>query len=422
MSNAVHQFVSEERLRRDISSTGKFGKVQSVGGNGRTVLTGTKPDKHAREYFVDRIRDAGLAVRIDEVGNIGGLWVPDGVSESVPAVGTGSHLDSVTEGGIFDGVLGVYAGLEAVRAIQAADVDVNRPIEVVSFTEEEGGRFSDGVLGSSVAIGERSVDDALALEDSDDISCREALEGIGFRGEGLLDASEWDSWVELHVEQSTKLENAGVPVGIVTDITGTIRCHIEIVGEANHAGTTSMGHRTDALTAASELVLEVESVTRDIVDETSSTAVATVGEFDVYPNCINVIPGTVHLGVDIRDVSYDSMEQIVSSIRDCLNRLESDHDVETEFAKPYDIPPISMDDRCIAAFRRGTSITDLETIDMHSGAGHDTMHVAKVTDAGMIFAPSRGGLSHSPEEWTDWKDCTAATSVLAEAIYDLATT
>lgn len=421
MRNTVHQFVSEDRLRNDIMSTAEFGKVQSTHGHGRTVLTGTEPDKQAREYFVKRIRDAGLDVYIDSIGNIVGRWVPDGVEESVPAVGTGSHLDSVTEGGIFDGVLGVYSGLEAIRSIKAADIDVERPIEVVAFTEEEGGRFSDGVLGSSVAIGERSVEEALALEDENGISCREALEKIGFHGEGRLNASEWDSWVELHVEQSTKLEEANVPVGIVTDITGTTRCHIEVTGEANHAGTTSMEERTDALTAASRVVLEVESATKEIVETSSETAVGTVGKFDVSPNSINVIPGKVDLGIDIRDISYTSMEQIVSDIQEYLTDLEANHNVETNFRRPYDIRPIPMDERCIMAFKEATSATNHEAIEMHSGAGHDTMYIAKVTDAAMIFAPSQGGHSHNPEEWTDWEDCSAATHVLAEAIYDLAT-
>ncbi|MDL5363238.1 Zn-dependent hydrolase [Halalkalicoccus sp. NIPERK01] len=421
MDQQLHQYIDAERLRTDITRTAEFGTVPVEEGNCRTVLTGTDANRHAREYFVERLDERGLDVSIDSVGNVTGRWVPDGVDPAAQAVATGSHLDSVISGGIFDGVLGVYAGLESIRAMQDADRTPTRPIEVVAFTEEEGGRFSDGVLGSSVAIGATSVADALAVTDDTGVTLGEALDRIGFGGEGRLDATEWDSWLELHVEQGARLEDAPASAGIVTHITGTIRCHIDVLGEANHAGTTSMEARTDALTAASELALEIESTTNDIVETDSDTAVGTVGQFDVEPGSINVIPGAVHLGVDIRDVEYESMERIVSSIRHCLSRLEDERDVETAFSRPYDIEPTSMSERCIAALRGAAARTGIDTLELHSGAGHDTMHVARATDAGLIFAPSEGGHSHSAAEWTDWNDCATTTRLLAETLYDLAT-
>lgn len=422
MSKSAHSFVSEERLRKDILKTAEFGALSADPGNGRTNHTGSEPNRKAREYLVSRLEDAGLAVHVDAVGNIVGRWVPDDVDPGVPAVATGSHIDSVTEGGIFDGVLGVYAGLEGVRALQAADVDVSHPIEVVAFTEEEGGRFSDGVLGSSVAIGETSVEEALSLTDNDGTTLGEALEEIGFRGEGRITPTEWDSWIELHIEQGTRLESADVSVGIVTDITGTVRCHIEVLGEANHAGTTSMKARTDALPAASELVLDLEQEVRRVVAERSETAVGTVGQFDVEPGSINVIPGKVHLGIDIRDVHSESMELLVERVKDSLKRVEHDRNVETAFERPYNIEPIPMADQCVNAVETATDRMDVETIELHSGAGHDTMQIAKVTDAGLIFAPSRDGVSHSPQEWTDWSDCAVNAGVLAESLHDLAST
>lgn len=421
MDQHLHQYIDEDRLRADIMQTAEFGTVPVEEGNCRTVLSGTEANKQAREYFVEKLDERELEVSIDSVGNITGRWVPDTVDPTAQAVATGSHLDSVIAGGIFDGVLGVYAGLESIRAMQDAECVPTRPIEVVVFTEEEGGRFSDGVLGSSVAIGATSVADALATTDDSDVTLGEALKQIGFKGEGRLDASKWDSWLELHVEQGTRLENASASAGIVTHITGTIRCHIDIVGEANHAGTTSMKARTDALTAASELALEIESTTNDIVETHSETAVGTVGQFDVEPGSINVIPGAVHLGVDIRDIEYESMEQIVSSIHQCLSRLENERAVETTFSRPYDIEPVSMSERCITALHSAATYTGISTLDLHSGAGHDTMHIAKVTDAGLVFAPSEGGYSHSAAEWTDWSDCTTTARLLATALYDLAT-
>lgn len=421
MNEEIHQYVSEDRLRDDITTNAEYGEVSVEEGNGRTVLTGTAANRNAREHFVDRLEQAGLDVRIDAVGNIAGRWVPDSADTTTPAVAAGSHLDSVPRGGIFDGVLGVYGALEAVRAMRDAAIDPQRPIDVVCFTEEEGSRFSDGVLGSSVASSQYAVEDALALEDSDGVTLDEALTDIGFRGEGRLDASAWDSWLELHVEQSQRLEDAGVPVGLVTSITGTIRCRVEISGEANHSGCTLMADRKDALAAASELVLEVESAARDVVDENGETAVGTVGKLDVGPNAINVVPGTAELGIDIRDVEYDSMETIVDAVRSCLSRLETERGVVTTFKRPYDIKPIAMDDRCLAALHEAVSRTGASSLELHSGAGHDTMHIAKATDAGMLFAPSRGGISHSPLEWTDWTSCTTATKTLAEGLAELAT-
>lgn len=420
MNEEINQYVSEDRLRDDITTNAEYGKVPVEQGSCRTVLTGSDANRNAREYFVDRLEQAGLDVRVDAVGNIAGRWVPDSADPTTPAVAAGSHLDSVPRGGIFDGVLGVYGALEAVRAMQEITIDVQRPIDVVCFTEEEGARFSDGELGSSVASRQYAVEDALALEDSDGVTLDEALTDIGFRGDGRLDASTWDSWLELHVEQSQRLEDAGVLVGVVTSITGTTRCRVEISGEANHSGCTAMTDRNDALAAASELVLEVESAAQDIAAN-GETAVGTVGTLDVGPNAVNVVPGTVKLGIDIRDVTYDSMESIVDDVRRCLSRLETERGVATTFERPYDIEPIAMSNRCMTALHEAVSRVGISALELHSGAGHDTMHIANVTDVGMVFAPSHEGISHSPLEWTDWTSCTAATKVITEGLARLAT-
>ncbi|WP_135825346.1 M20 family metallo-hydrolase [Halorussus ruber] len=411
--------VDRERLREDIEENAEFGRIETDSGRGRTVLTGTEANREAREHLVERLEDAGLDVRIDAVGNVAGRWTPESADPEAAPVAAGSHLDSVPEGGIFDGPLGVYAALEAVRAMQDAGVEPTRPVEVVSFTEEEGQRFASGLLGSSVAVGERTVEEALALEADDGTTLGEALEAMGFRGEGLLDAGEWDGWLELHVEQSERLESADVPVGVVTAITGITHCEATVRGEANHAGATPMDDRTDALAAASEFVLDVERAANEVVAESSDTAVGTVGSFDVRPNATNVVPGAVEMGVDVRDVEYDSMETVVSRARESLDRLEGERGVETEFARPFDLEPTPMSDRVRQSAHDAGERAGIETMDLHSGAAHDTMHVAEKTDAGLLFAPSRDGISHNPKEWTDWDDCATATRVLAGALADL---
>ncbi|USZ69762.1 M20 family metallo-hydrolase (plasmid) [Halorussus salilacus] len=412
--------VDTERLRADIEANAEFGAIEAAEGRGRTVLTGTDANREAREHFVERLEDAGLDVRIDAVGNVAGRWTPDSADPDADPVAAGSHLDSVPEGGIFDGPLGVYSALEAVRAMQDADLDPARPVEVVSFTEEEGQQFAGGLLGSSVAVGDRSVEEALALTNDEGTTLESALESMGFRGEGRLDASAWDAWLELHVEQSERLEDAGVPVGVVTAITGITHCDATIRGEADHAGATPMGDRTDALAAASEFVLDIERAANEVVAAVSDTAVGTVGKLDVSPNATNVVPGRVELGVDIRDVEYESMDEIVGRARRSLARLERERGVETEFDRPFDLEPSPMSDRVRNAAHDAGEAAGIATMDLHSGAAHDTQRIAGVTDAGLLFAPSRDGISHNPREWTDWDDCADATRVLAGALAELA--
>jgi len=412
--------IDADRLREDIEANAEHGRIDVDEGRGRTVRTGTEANRGAREMLVERMEAAGLDVTTDAVGNIAGEWCPESADEGAAPVAAGSHVDSVPEGGIFDGPLGVYAALEAVRAMQGADVEPERLLVVVSFTEEEGQRFADGLLGSSVAVGERTVEEALATEDDDGITLEEALTDMGFRGEGRLDASEWDAWYELHIEQDTRLERENVAVGVVTTITGITHCEVEVFGEANHAGATPMDERTDGLVAVSEVVLDVEAAANDVVAEESETAVGTVGSLSVSPNATNVVPGRVELSVDIRDIDYQSMQTIVEATRASLDAVEADRGVETSFDRPFDLEPTPMSAELRAAAHRAGENAGIRTMDLHSGAAHDTMHIADVTEASLLFAPSQDGISHNPREWTDWEDCAAATRVLAGAMTEAA--
>ncbi len=416
-------FVDADRLRADIEATAAFGAIdtEDPDARGRTNRTGSAANRQARDYLSKRFREAGLSVTVDPVGNLAGTWVPDGADPAAAPVASGSHLDSVPEGGIFDGPLGVYAALEAIRALQDADADLDRPVTVVSFTEEEGATFGDGLLGSSVATGATSVETAHALTDDAGRSLGEALSEIGYRGEGRVDPSGWDSFLELHVEQDTALEAAGAAVGVVTTITGITHCSVTVGGEADHAGATSMADRTDALVAAAEFVGDIEHAAVETTDQLDSAAVGTVGSLTVSPNTTNVIPGRVRAGVDIRDVTAEGIERVVSAARDSLARLERDRGVETTFDRHFDVAPTPMSDRLREAAHAAAVDCHVESIDLPSGAAHDAMRVADATDAALLFAPSRGGYSHSPKEWTDWTDCARATEVLTGAIAAAAT-
>ncbi|WP_324662781.1 Zn-dependent hydrolase [Haloarcula sediminis] len=413
--------VDADRLREDIEANARFGAVDADNGVGRTALTGSEADRQVRERFVERLTAAGLSVRVDPVGNIVGRWTPAGCDPEAAPVAVGSHLDSVPRGGIFDGPLGVYAALESVRAMQSAEVTPGRPVEVVSFTEEEGGRFGVGTLGSSVAAGQRTASEALSLTDDDGTSLEAALRRIGFDGDDTVEAGRWDSWVELHVEQGTTLTDAGAGVGIVDSITGITNCEVRITGEADHAGSTPMDERTDALAAASEFILDLERVGWECA-KTSDAAVATAGEGAIAPNARNIVPERVELDLDIRDIDHDTMTRMVDRCRDSLARLERTRGVDTSIERYRDSEPTPCSDRFRTAAEAAAATAGVTSVGLPSGAMHDTANVAAVTDAGLLFAPSEGGYSHSPREWTDWSDCAAATAVLAETVRSLAST
>lgn len=410
--------VDAARLRADIEANAEFGAVEyeDPEKRGRTNRTGSEANREARDRLVERMEAAGLDVSVDAVGNVAGTWVADTADPTAAPVASGSHLDSVPEGGMFDGPLGVYAALESVRAMQDADFAPRRPITVVCFTEEEGATYGGGLVGSTAAIGERSVEETLALTSEEGETLGEALSRIGYRGDGLVDPAGWDAFYELHVEQDTTLESRDADVGVVTTITGITHCQARILGEADHAGATAMDDRIDALAAASELVLDVERAATEVTETTSPSAVGTVGSLSVSPNATNVVPGRVDAGIDVRDVDAESIETIVDAVRGSLERLERERSVETTFDRSLDVEPTPMSDRLREAAHIAANEANRTAIGLHSGAAHDAMRVARATDASLLFSPSRDGVSHSPLEWTDWSDCAAATEVLAGSI------
>ena len=412
--------VSETRLREDLEANGEFGATDANEGRGRTVLCGTEANYRAREYLRERMQAAGLEVVVDAVGNIAGRWDPPSADSRAAPVAAGSHLDSVPEGGIFDGPLGVYAALEAVRAIQETGVEPIRPLLVVSFTEEEGGRFGSGLLGSSVATGQLGAEEALLLRDDEGTTLREGLAQMDALGPKPLDARAWDAWLELHVEQGTRLASAGIPAGVVTTISGISHFETVIEGVADHAGATPMDARRDALAAAAEVVSDVERAGRELAAGKSESAVATVGSLEVEPNTTNVVPGRVTLGVDLRDIERGTMDALAARLEGSLDRVAEERAVRTRLQCHLDVDPAPTAERCRRALHAGAETAGVGTLELHSGAAHDTMHVARVTDAGMLFAPSRDGISHNPREWTDWDECAAATRVLASALAELA--
>jgi N-carbamoyl-L-amino-acid hydrolase len=310
--------------------------------------------------------------------------------------------------------------VEAVKTMKETGIEPERPIEVVSFTEEEGARFDVGTLGSSVAIGDISVEEALSLVDDEGATLEEQLDEIGFQGSGTLDVAEWNAWFEIHIEQSTALEEAGVPVGVVSEITGVRNCAVELSGDADHAGGTHMDDRSDALLGAAAFVRSVNDVAHEIVETESEFAVATVGNITVEPNARNIVPGKVRMNTDFRDTDVAVLDEITDRSEKSLVRIAKQYNLTTDFDISQTIEPAPMADRCRRVINEACDRRGVSSLELPSGGGHDSMNVARVTDAGMIFAPSRDGVSHSPKEWTDWEDCVCVANVLMDAILAVA--
>jgi len=404
---------------RTLDTDRLWATVQSLGSIGETAdggvmrVTGSEADREARDTVVDWFRDAGLSVSVDPVGNI--VARRSGRSDA-PAVATGSHLDTVPNGGAFDGVVGVVAALEVVRAWNESGLDTDRPVEIVVFTEEEGTRFGVGLLGSLVASGQLGTDEALALTDGEGTTLDDALSGMGYRGSAPFSLAERAAFVEMHVEQGPILDAQGIPIGVVESVAGITQHSIAIQGEANHAGTTPMDARRDALMGAAEFGLAVENE----MATHGEGAVGTVGRIEMSPNGTNVIPGRVELGVDLRDRDAERLAAAVSALRDRLQTIGERRQLTTTWETMLDIPPRAMDRDIVRTVETAASEQGLRYKNMPSGAGHDAMNAASVTPTGMLFVPSEKGRSHSPAEFTSQVDLFAGTQVLEAALRRLA--
>ncbi|MFC4438504.1 MULTISPECIES: Zn-dependent hydrolase [Natrialbaceae] len=404
--------IDEGRFRETFERYADIGRTEN-GGIHRLALTET--DGRVRDQFVSDLEALGLDVRIDEVGNIFGRR--EGTEPDAAPVVVGSHLDSQPYGGRFDGQLGVLTALETVRTFVDEGVDHRRPIEVVNWTNEEGSRFKPALMGSGTFTGEFDVDETLERTDDDGTSVEEALEEIGYRGEvPCRPGEDVHSYLELHVEQGPVLEERDVAVGVVEGILGMVWLDATIRGEADHAGPSPMHTRQDALVAATDVVQAVRRLSNRIADD----VVTTVGELDVSPNSINVIPSTVSFTVDARsyddDVVAELAERIEREIDQACRREGTTYDLEEIWRIPHtEFSPTVRDTAFEAA-----SATDTSTREMVGGAGHDASYLNDITDAGLLFVPSVDGKTHNEAEYTEWSDAVAGATVFAETTRRLA--
>lgn len=403
--------INGDRLWCDLMELGRLGELDN---GGVTRLSLTPEDMAARGWLVRRMEEAGLEVRADAYGNVIGIY--RGSEPNLPSIMIGSHIDSVIQGGKFDGPLGVLGALEVVRTLSEHGIRLRRSVEVVSFTDEEGARFRSGFVGSKGMSG--GADERfLAQADDDGVTIREALTEAGYPVHGLDQAikkqGDIHAYIEIHIEQGKVLESQGAAVGVVTAIAGPSWLTVTLRGEAGHAGTTPMPMRRDPLPAAAELMLQLERIAAE------HGGVGTVGKLQVSPGASNVIPGKVEFTIDLRHTELaqrQSMrQQVEQALRDICARRELLHEVREDMA----IPPVACSQAVVEALRQSAADIGLDAPSIISGAGHDAMIMAEITDVGMIFVRSRDGISHNPKEWSSPEDCEAGVDLLLQAVLRL---
>ena len=401
------------RLCRRISELAEIGKHEE-GGVAR--LSFTPEERAAKDLVASYMQEAGLAVREDAAGNLFGRR--EGRDSGAPAILVGSHVDSVRNGGDFDGPLGVLGGIEVLQTMDEGNVQTERPVEVAAFTDEEGARFSLGMIGSRALTGALSQED-LRHEDREGVSIAEAMREAGLDpaavGEAARSSDSLAAYLELHIEQGKVLEGEDLPVGVVTGIAGPVWLRLFLSGEAGHAGTTPMGDRRDALAAAAEVVgiIEVEAAA-------AGSTVGTVGQVGARPGGINIIPGRVDLSLDLRDIDEAVRDRVEGRIRARAEEACGRRGIGLEFEELQRLPPAPCSEEIRATIAAACEREGIRPFSLPSGAGHDGMHVAGLCPMGMIFVRSRDGISHNPKEWSSREDCEAGCNVLYLTVLDLA--
>ena len=403
-------------LRQRLEALSVFGRP--VGGSfadGVSRVAYSDADVAGRKYVIDLMRGAKLDPRIDPAGNI--FAKRAGTDASLPPILFGSHIDSVPSGGNFDGDLGSLAALSAIEALDRAGTRTRHPLEIVVWSAEEGVAFGRGLAASRIVAGDVKPSDMDAVWNG--MTRRDCVRKIGGDPDRIMDAvrpkGAHHAYLELHIEQGGTLERDKVEVGVVEGIVGIQRYSAVVTGFGNHAGTTPMAERQDALIAASQLTLAV----REAVNARPGRQVGTVGQLNVEPNAPNVIPGVVRMTIEVRDLSTPKMNEIVADIRQRASVIATNTRTKIEINELSTNPPALATEDVQRAIERASKSLGLSNRRQPSGAGHDAQVIAQLGPMGMIFVPSVGGISHSPRELTKWEDCANGANVLLAAVLEM---
>jgi N-carbamoyl-L-amino-acid hydrolase len=370
-----------------------------------------------RRWLSAAMVDAGLRPKLDAAGNLVGR-APAANSRTVAI---GSHIDTVPDGGAYDGVAGVVAGLEVARLSKQAGLDLPFALEVIDFLSEEPSDFGVSCIGSRAMVGTLSESD-LARTDEAGTSLREALRAVGGRPEALgaplRERGSLRAYLELHIEQGPILERAGVPLAIVTGIVGIRRYEVKLVGTPAHAGTTPMDARHDALAGAAELVLAIERLARD--PARADGVLGTVGHLALSPNAANVVPGEVTAAVELRAPNGDALDAAHRELETRTGEVASERGLALTFTEVSRTPPVQLDQDLRAMLERAASAVGVQALHTVSGGGHDAGHVAALGPAAMVFVPCHEGLSHAPGESADPEDIAVGAEVMLRVVLELA--
>ena len=397
--------VDGARLNADVAELTRFGGTPD-GGTHRVAYS--DEDLAGRDWVLERMHEAGLTTSIDPAGNLVGDL--GGTDPELPALAVGSHIDTVPFGGSYDGTIGVLAGIELVRTLHAGNERLRHPLRLYVFQNEEGGKTGSRLLIDAVAPFE------LDIQTASGFTIGEGIARLGGASDPVAaapgSAGELAAFLELHIEQGATLERAGIPVGVVEGIVGIRRWFVTVTGEKNHAGTTPMAQRRDALVAASHMVAAVDERARAI----EGRQVATVGRIEVDPGAPNVIPGSVRFTLEIRDLTMPGIDRVVASIQEETERIAARRGVSVGFEPFYLSEAAPSDEGLRQAIEGAADGLGLGHVRMPSGAGHDAQSMAKLCPMAMVFVPSRDGISHAPEEFTAPEQVTAGADVLLGAL------
>jgi ureidoglycolate amidohydrolase len=407
--------IDQDRLQSDIETLASFSEAEAPA---VTRIVFTPADLKARAWMKARCEEAGLTVRHDAVGNAFARW--NGSDPAAPVVGTGSHIDAIPNAGKYDGVVGVLGGLEAIRALRQSGFQPEHSIELLIFTSEEPTRFGIGCIGSRLLSGTMSPDAARKLTDNDGATLDEVRHRACFGGEleqVKLPTGYYKAFIELHIEQGPLLERQQIPLGIVTKIAAPASLRISIEGSGGHAGGVLMPDRHDALCAAAELILAIESAARG---SGAIDTVATVGICEVFPGAVNSIPSRVRLSVDIRDTDLQRRDVVMRALESTSEAVSAKRQVSIQTELLNADAPANCAPAIIDALSESCRQHNLNFLSMVSRAYHDSLFIARISPVGMLFIPCRNGYSHRPDEYAHPDDIARGTLVLAETLAALA--
>lgn len=408
-STATIGRINADRLMSRIMELAEVGKID---GGGCSRLALTDDDRAGRDLVIRWMDELGLRIETDDVGNVVGTWdVGTGA-----AVMTGSHIDTVRTGGKYDGNYGVLAGLEVIHSCRDHGITPARPISVAFFTNEEGARFAPDMLGSLVYVGGMSAAEAHDIVAIDGLRLGDELRRIGALGRSPTPGPTPFAFVELHIEQGPVLESRATTIGAVTGVQGISWTEITITGQSNHAGTTPMALRHDALLVAARIA----AFLRDLALRYGGNQVCTVGKLDVHPNLVNVVAARATMTLDVRNTDENVLCKAEAEIRDYWQALARDEGVDITERRLARFEPVVFDGRVVSMVRHVATRYGHSVMDLPSGAGHDAQMLARVCPTAMIFVPSHKGISHNPAEHTERSDLVAGADVLFDVMLQLA--